>query len=411
MKILHLTEHFSPVGGLEQYLFSVLAASRADGHESIVAYGLRTGREPTSAGLPVEYLPGLASPAPLPKESLECLGALAERHRPDVAVIHEIFNREAVSRIVASIPSIRFLHGHKLVCPGGRRVWHRRNTICTRPLGLACQGVAYLERCMPRNLRVGIPIIHRTQALAALHRVWSELLAPSAFVRDLMLQNGFAREQVHVVPYFTTQPEPPPAETAPPVPGRLFCAARLVPEKGVDHLLRALAELPPPAHLVLAGEGPSRPDLERQAEALSLRNRVQFAGLLGRSAMRQSFEESEIVVVPSVWPETFGIVGIEAMAHARPVVAYDAGGIREWLAPDRVGLLVPRGDIPGLTAAIRSLLADPKRREACGSAGRRVVEQRFLARHHLQGLLAVADKAILRWQHARHQQAMVRPFP
>jgi glycosyltransferase involved in cell wall biosynthesis len=283
-------------------------------------------------------------------------------------------------------------------------VWHRQNRICTRPLGLACQGVAYLERCMPRNPRAGIPIIRRTQALTALHRTWSELLAPSAFVRDLMLKNGFAREQVHVVPYFTTSPHFSAASIAP-IPGRLFCAARLVPEKGVDHLLRALAELSPPAHLVVAGEGPSRPDLERQAEVLSLRNRVQFAGLLGRSAIRQSFEEAEIVVVPSVWPETFGIVGIEAMAHARPVVAYDAGGIREWLAPDRVGLLVPRGDVPGLTAALRSLLADPKRREACGSEGRRIVEQRFLASHHLQRLLAVADRAIDRWRHARKQHA------
>jgi len=397
MKILHLTEFFAPVGGLEQYLFAVCGAMCTAGLSPQVIYGTRLGREPMDAGFPTTHIPGIADPAPLPDGTLERLRAYLAEQRADIAVVHEVFNPAVLNLLTSALPTIRFVHGHKLACPGGRRLWARRKAICSRPVGLTCQALAYRERCMPRNPLVGIPLIRRTQALVGLHHSRGEMIAPSGFVRELLLRNQFNPEQVHVVPYFTDLPRDPAPERDI-VDGRIFCAARLTPEKGVDHLIRALVALPPPAHLVIGGAGPFRTELESLARHMQVAGRIHFLGWLDRAGIVAAIRNAAIVAVPSVWPETFGIVGIEAMAHARPVVAYDAGGVREWLEQGRNGLLVPFADQQALSRALQSLLGDSGSRQAFGREGRLRVEQRFLATHHLAGFAQVAERARARWE-------------
>jgi len=396
MRLLHLTEFYALVGGLEQYLLSVSEALEAAGHRVVVAYGARTGRETDPEARPAFHLPELAGPRPAPRSSLRQLAELLVREAPDVIMIHEIQDPRVVRLAAARAPTLRFAHGHKLACPGGRRLWQPVGRVCERPLGVGCQARAYLHRCMPRDIRRGLPLILRAQAVLRLHRRWSQLVVPSRFVRGLMLQNDFPPEQVHLAPYFTRLPEPP----APPrdaVPGRILCAARLVAEKGVEHVLEVLGGLPPPAHLVVAGDGPARAGLESRARELSLGDRVQFLGWLGSERMGSALESAQVVVVPSIWPETFGIIGIEAMARARPVVAYDSGGVREWLGHGETGLLVARGDTGGLGAALGGLLRDPARCEALGAQGRRRVAAEFLAEHHLAALLQAAAAAAARF--------------
>ena len=73
--------------------------------------------------------------------------------------------------------------------------------------------------------------------------------------------------------------------------------------------------------------------------------------------MRAAYDAATLVAVPSLWVEPFGLVGIEAFARGRPVVAYDAGAISEWMH-DGGGRIVPRGDERALGTAIAALLAD-----------------------------------------------------
>ena len=397
MKVLHLNEYYAVVGGLEQYLLALCDACEAAGHCTAIVYCTATGREPQKADRPAFHIPGLAGPAPSSSEAREQFAAVLSSEKPDVVVVHQILDPQTVQVAANYGPTIRFSHAFKMICPGGRRMWNRSQQLCTRPVGLACQAVAYLERCMPRDPRLGIPLIDKTRRLAAIHREGSEVIVASGFMRDMMLLNGFSPEHVHVVPYFTVVPDRK-SPAGEPTPGRLFCAARLTPEKGVDQLLRALAHLPPRVTLTVAGEGAGRPELERLAGELGLRERVLFAGWLSRDAVATALYDAEVVVVPSLWPEPFGIVGIEAMAHERPVVAYDVGGVREWLIPDQTGLLVERGDITGLARAVQVLLDQPERGRALGQQGRHIAQSRFSPARHLQDFLAVAEASRVRWQ-------------
>lgn len=397
MKVLHLNEYYAVVGGLEQYLLALCDVCEAAGHRTAVVYGTLTGQEPRKSDRPAYHIPGLAGPESSSSGALEQFAAVLHTEKPDVVVVHQILDPQAVQVAVNYGPTLRFAHGFKMICPGGRRMWTRSQQVCTRPVGMACQAFAYLERCMPRDPRLGIPLIKRTSRLAAIHREFSEVMVASRFMQEMMMRDGFSREHVHVVPYFTDFPDQKKALTGEPTPGRLFCAARLTPEKGVDHLLRALVHLPPEVTLTVAGEGAGRPELERLVGTLGLRERVSFAGWLSRDAVAKALCDAEVVIVPSLWPEPFGIVGIEAMAHARPVVAYDVGGVREWLIPDQTGLVVERGDIAGLARAVRVLLDEPERGRTLGQQGRHVAESRFSPERHLQDFLAAAEASRARW--------------
>lgn len=400
MKVLHLNEYYAVVGGLEQYLLALCDVCEAAGYRTAVVYCTATGQEPRKADRPAYHIPGLAGPADSSSEALEQFAAVLRHEKPDVVVVHQILDPEVVRVAVTHAPTIRFAHGFKMICPGGRRMWNRSQRVCAQPVGVACQAWAYLERCMPRDPRQGLPLIARTRRLAAIHREHSEVIVASHFMQDMVVLNGFSRKHVHVVPYFTVFPDRKNLAVEPP-PSRLFCAARLTPEKGVDHLLRALAQLPAQVTLMVAGEGASRAELEHLTGTLGLRGRVTFTGWLSRDAMGEALRAAAVVIVPSLWPEPFGIVGIEAMAHERPVVAYDVGGIREWLIPDQTGCVVECGNIAGMARAVQGLVDDPPRSRALGKNGRPVAEARFTPERHLDGFLTVIESARMRWQNAK----------
>jgi len=156
---------------------------------------------------------------------------------------------------------------------------------------------------------------------------------------------------------------------------RLLIAGRLVERKGVDDAIRALADVPG-AELVVAG-GPAAEDLDVDPEVVRLRrvaarcglaDRVLFLGRVSRTAMPALIRSADVVLaVP--WYEPFGIVPLEAMACARPVVACAVGGLSDTVQDGRTGLLVPPRDPARIAEALRRLLADPQVRRDYGDAG------------------------------------------
>jgi glycosyltransferase involved in cell wall biosynthesis len=137
-------------------------------------------------------------------------------------------------------------------------------------------------------------------------------------------------------------------------------AGRLSPEKGIEELVAAADGL----KLVVAGDGPLR---ARVPGALGFVPHGELEGLYARAA---------VVACPSR-REGFGVACLEAMAHARPVVATDVGGLRDLVVDGETGLVVPPRDPAALRAALDRLLADPALRRRLGSAGRRRAQERF----------------------------------
>jgi len=151
---------------------------------------------------------------------------------------------------------------------------------------------------------------------------------------------------------------------------RLVCVGRLIPIKGHLVLLRALAQARarvPEISLDVAGRGPLAPALQAYARELGVEDAVRFLGFV--SPVAGAFEDAAIAVVPSLG-EGFGMVALEAMERARPVIASAVGGLPEIIDDGRTGLVVPSADAETLADAIVELASDLGRARAMGAAGR-----------------------------------------
>jgi glycogen(starch) synthase len=163
---------------------------------------------------------------------------------------------------------------------------------------------------------------------------------------------------------------PRPRQTSRPWQWRLLYAGRLDPRKGVETLLRAMTLLPAEATLTILSQGEAgyRERLQGLASELGLGERVAF-DRVDREAMAQRYGEADVVVFPSEWEEPFGLVPLEAMACATPVVATGMGGSGEFLLDDVNCVLFTARDPAALAGAVMALAGDPGRRSRLSEAG------------------------------------------
>jgi glycosyltransferase involved in cell wall biosynthesis len=173
---------------------------------------------------------------------------------------------------------------------------------------------------------------------------------------------------------------PPPGLRAELTGGRelalVLTLARLTEQKGHPTLLRAAAELPE-AVFAFAGDGPLRPELEREAARLGVEDRVRFLG--HREDVPDLLAASDVFALPSLY-EGSSLALLEAMAAGRAVVSSSIGGTAELIEDGANGLLVPPGDVGALSSAIRRLLRDDGLRARLGAEGRDRVEASFAER-------------------------------
>ncbi|MDQ0994649.1 glycosyltransferase [Streptomyces sp. V3I7] len=164
---------------------------------------------------------------------------------------------------------------------------------------------------------------------------------------------------------------------------RLLQLGRLVPRKGTAVSVVALARLPDTELVVVGGPAPDRLDDDPEVRRLrgiaaqaGVLERVRFTGGVPREEVPPLLRSADVVVCPADY-EPFGIVPLEAMACGRPVVASAVGGQLDTVTDPGTGRLVPAGDAEALARAVGELLADPARRQACATAGRRRVLSRY----------------------------------
>jgi glycosyltransferase involved in cell wall biosynthesis len=209
-------------------------------------------------------------------------------------------------------------------------------------------------------------------SLAHVHIAISRGLA-----RYLADTEGFDQRSFEIV-HYGIAPDGAAAPYAGDVP-RLLCVGRLIPIKGHIVLLRAFAaarEQVPSLELEIAGRGPLEPALRALAKELGIAGAVRFLGHV--SPIQGAIERSAIVVVPSMG-EGFGMVALEAMERARPVVAADIGGLSELVQHGVTGLLVEPGEAEPFAKAIAELAGDLPRAARMGQAGRERALREFLA--------------------------------
>jgi glycosyltransferase involved in cell wall biosynthesis len=179
-----------------------------------------------------------------------------------------------------------------------------------------------------------------------------------------------------------------PAET--PLVG-MVC--RLIEQKGVSYALRAFAQIAgqfPGAHVVIAGDGALRRALEAEARSLGIGERVHFLGW--REDTPHILAALDVLLMPSLW-EGFGLVMLEAMAQAVPIIGSAVSAIPEVVVDGETGLLVPPRDAEALALALAQLLGDEAGRRHMGLMGQDRVETRFSVEQMVTATLGVYERA------------------
>jgi glycosyltransferase involved in cell wall biosynthesis len=193
-------------------------------------------------------------------------------------------------------------------------------------------------------------------------RRYRAVLVASEHMRSEIARHGVDERRLYRVPLFPPAQWPLPAPPEPrPFSDRVLFVGRLTNLKGVDLLIRALPlasqKLERSLTLVVAGTGPDQSRLEQLAQ--TLRVPAEFHGWVGPEQRAELMQVADVVAVPSVWPEPFGLVGIEAGCVGLPAVAFALGGIPDWLVPGQTGEFA--GDEPsasGLADALVRALRD-----------------------------------------------------
>jgi glycosyltransferase involved in cell wall biosynthesis len=366
LKIDLVSEHASPLaalggadaGGQNVHVAALATALAKRGHEVTVC----TRRDgpalpdavPLAPGVTVEHVPA-GPPEPLPKDSLFAhmpafAGWLARRwdvQPPDI--VHAHFWMSGVAALMAA----------------------RRRPV---PVVQTFHALGTVKRRYQAGADTSPP--QRVRAEAAIARRASAVIATCTDEVSELVACGGQPERMFVVPcgvdcdHFRPAPDADRGGR----PGRVVTLGRLVPRKGVDTVITAMAGVPG-AELIVAG-GPEPAGLNDDPEVRRLRAAAVRAGVADRVRLtgRMAHEDvpgllrSADVIVSDPWYEPFGIVPLEAMACGRAVVVSAVGGHLDTVADRVTGLLVPPRDEHALASRIRHLLSNPGQRRELGAA-------------------------------------------
>jgi glycosyltransferase involved in cell wall biosynthesis len=157
----------------------------------------------------------------------------------------------------------------------------------------------------------------------------------------------------------------------------IIYAGQIIRGKGVDVLLEALARVKTRFECVILGDGNHKAFCEKLAVKLGLADRVTFKGFIPQEELKNYYRECSVVALSSVWPEPIATIGLEVMRYALPVVAFDAGGIKDWLLDGHNGYLVRWMDRDAYAARLDELLLNKNLARQMGEAGLKLVSDRY----------------------------------
>lgn len=384
MKILFVNEKAGYFGGVEQNVADSARALGDSGATCYLAYGELTDRDPNGyrnifrdAALCREISHGGSGG--------QSFAEILRQFQPDVVYFHKVSGLGFFQPFVGSVRAVRMVHDHDLCCPRRHKYFLFNNRVCHHRAGWRCYlDAAFLERDHGSPLRFRLTGIR--PKLEEMKRNFSldTLLVGSRFMREELIQNGFNKNKVHilppVVPAQNLHPTPVPDSTT------ILYVGQLIRGKGVDLLLQSLKLLRCDFKAIIVGTGNAEHGLKALCSRLGLDAKVEFRGWVDHAALEAYYAGARVIAVPSRWPEPFGMIGLEAMRQGRPVVAFAVGGIPDWLQDGVTGCLVAEQDVAAFAGALERLLSDLEAAREMGRAALAAAHEKFAFDRYLQAL-------------------------
>jgi glycosyltransferase involved in cell wall biosynthesis len=298
-------------------------------------------------------------------------------------------------------PAIFTLHNHSTYCPSGRKYFKTQEHCCDRP-------ASYLG-CTWGHLAQGCGSLRPQRMMKTISRTYKEIenlkkkevitVAVSNYARHCLIQQGLPTDQVFTVHHGVDYPSIAHESLTESIHKnqRLLFVGRIVPEKGLGWLFRALAKTSSSIQLDIAGEGWEETGLKHLAKELNIENRIKWHGWCNSSELDSLYKNCFAVVFPSLWPEPAGLISLEAYARYRPVITSQVGGIPEYVINKKTGILVEPNKDTSLAQAIESIASSFDKARFLGDMGHDYFQTNFTLEHHLQKLDIIYEKAQLKF--------------
>ena len=347
--------------------------------------------------------------------------------KPDLLYIHKVDKPEIEARLLEIAPSAFFAHDYYGTCISGLKTnKYPTMTPCHRRFGWPCLLHYYPHRCGGWS-PVTMLKLYRLQSkrLENLHK-YNAIITHSEYLQAEYIQHGISADSVHNLSYYAHQSSNslnhfdesqakidslvdssllhaniPATDRLKPSYQLLF-VGRMDLLKGGNILLKALPQvssaLNSPLKMIFAGDGPERDNWQRQATRIKSRNSdlsIEFVGWMDRPQLERLCSKSDLLVVPSLWPEPFGLVGIEAGSKYLPAAAFNVGGIPTWLI-DGVNGYLASGNPPsptGIAGAIIKCLENPLTYARLRQGAFKIAQQ-FNIHNHVSALLNIFERIL-----------------
>jgi glycosyltransferase involved in cell wall biosynthesis len=413
------------VGGTEAYLESIISELVNAGHQVAFWSEEEGPRANERINLP-EGVPSWCVQELGVKSALIAL----RQWSPEILYTHCLMNLRLEAETFKIAPAIFFAHAYYGTCISGNKSFRRPISVpCHRRFGWQCMVNYYPRRCGGLSPMTMVREYRRQSRRLEQLKSYKAIVTHSEYMRDEYIKHGFDPARVHCLSYYANRETNPscqdvenrhmaesrvwPSESPidassshsngpPPDSWRLLFLGRMTRLKGGEVLMDALPlvrrALGQNLHVTFAGDGRMRKRWQRYATRITARTpdlEFHFTGWVDRNKRESLWRNCDLLVVPSVWPEPFGLVGPEAGLHAVPIAAFDVGGISDWLSDGVNGFLAP-GDPPtpeGLAEAISRCLSNRETYQRL-QRGATAMAQRFNVQNHLSGLLRTFEEVL-----------------
>lgn len=377
MRILLVNDGVGDVGGVQRYLEATAAALRARGHELALLHLDRLRRpadSPVGAGSAHFCIAELGA---------ERAASAGIAWRPDVVFSHNMRELQVERQLCERSAVVKMMHGYFGTCIGAQKMHaFPRRVACDRRFGAACLALYLPRHCGQWSMHALTTQYAWAREQRAVWGGYRRVMVASEHMRREFERSGVPGDRLAVNALFAADP---PAEAAPsPAEFRVLFLGRMTPLKGGDALIRAVhlarRQSGHAIRLTMAGDGPARPAWEALSAQLGVS--AEFPGWVDDAQRDALCRAASLIAVPSLWPEPFGLTGLEAGAYGVPAVAFDVGGIATWLHDGENGWLVDAGTgANGLARALDEAQSDQARLAERRVGARRMAERLSLARH------------------------------
>ncbi len=353
------------------------------------------GVETYVASLALSQIPGVSD---------RVLQSINGEDQTQFELLH-IHDPEFLADLREECPAIFTLHNHCTYCPSGTKYLADRGKICDRVINpLGCVWGHVVDGCGSRRPhKIFGDWWNAYNPLNNLKKLKIPVIANSEYVRQQIIQVGIAPERVITLHCGVQSPKVVTAPLSRTIyqNQRILFAGRIVPDKGLEWLLKALTKTERHIHLDIAGDGWNKPRMEQLAQELGLSDRITWHGWCHPEQLETLYQQCLAVIFPSLWPEPAGLVTLEAYARYRPVIASAVGGIPEYLQDGKTGILISPNNIPQLAAAINEIATNYRKARLIGEKGQAWYQEEFTIDIHFQRLAEIYAKTITEFHSRR----------